>query len=74
MGLVHRQARIPISGFGCPKMHAMVGVSLRGEMDGGRFFQTGGSESGGQFLFFSRTVMAPRSFRAVELDGGGLHK
>jgi len=28
MGLVHRQARIPISGFGCPKMHAMVGVSL----------------------------------------------
>jgi len=32
MGLVHRQARIPISGFGCPKMHAMVGVSLSCEM------------------------------------------
>ena len=31
MGLIHRQARIPISGFGCPKMHAMVGVSLNTE-------------------------------------------
>ena len=33
MGLVHRQARIPISGFGCPKMHAMVGVSLNERVD-----------------------------------------
>ena len=45
-----------------------------GEMDGGRFFQTGGSESGGHFFLFFRTVLAPRSFRAVELDGGGLHR